>query len=65
MNDNFKFWVGFVTFVVLMILGLQAHGLIQEIMFLIAIVAITYAFYFEGKRRIKILVQFLKNLVGK
>lgn len=65
MKDNLKFWIGFVTFAVLMLLGLQANGLIQKIMFAMAILAITYAFYFEGKRRIKILIQFLKNLVGK
>lgn len=63
MSLNLKFWVAFIIFAITMIVGIQMQSgsIAQYSLFAIGVVSVLFALYFEGKRRIKILINIIKG----
>lgn len=66
MNNNSKFWLGFITFIIFTFIGLHTSNvLLKDISFAIGIIGIISALFFEGKRRIVVVIDFFKSMMGK
>lgn len=63
MSLNFKSWISLILFVITMLVGFQmkSGGIAQYSLFAIAIVSVLFSLYFEGKRRLMILINVIKG----
>jgi len=66
MSNNFKFYLGMVVFALCMYFGVHMGNIILKyIIFSIGSIGIISALFFEGKRRIIALKNFVRSIMDK